>query len=1178
MAEKPQVLEHGRRSLKESAVYRELLQKLGTASRLPMPAAALVFGELARDLGRPLLVVLSHESDAYAWLEASRLFAPPSNADEAERVAYFSAPSLLPYQEADTSLAVRAEESRALGRIVAGGISCLLTTPRALCRRLPRPEHYAGARLELKPGDDVAPLDLLEHLQNWGYHRSDLVFEVGQMALRGGVFDVFPPGELQPLRFDLFGDTIESIRYFEPESQRSTDSAEEASILPLSLFPQGPRWARKLADALHKHYGMAASAEIAERIASLRDGSYAAGGNFDGWQNYLPLLHPDTVSLAELIGDPLILTVDHAALHEELSHHEDRMLADFRVRQEQGRLAAPPEALEHPVDAVRELIERAPLRLGGLFVQSREAIDFAGTSTEILHDKLQLFPREVETAISRGDRVALVVAEDHLSKMAEMLRDLEIPLGARGVELVGGDLQRGFRLPAAKLTVWSERQLLRRSPLVRREAGKNRKKLQAFLGGLRDLKVGDYVVHTEHGIGQFVQLRTLGGGPQRSDLPPELQKAMPEAAADVEVMEIAYSGGKRLLLPLSRLDQIQKFSGIEGIAPRLDQLGGSSWNRTKSRIKSGLRDMAEELIRLYAARQLAQAPQMTASSELEARFDASFEFDETADQLEAIGAIYEDMSQSRPMDRLLCGDVGFGKTEVAMRAALRAVDNGYQVAVLAPTTILADQHLETFRRRFAGLPVVIDMISRFRTPAEVKEISAKVTSGNIDILIGTHRLLAKEIGWKRLGLVIIDEEQRFGVAHKERLKQLRKDIHVLAMSATPVPRTLQLSLADVRDLSLIETPPRDRMAVETAILPFDARMIREAIEYELARGGQVYYVYNRVESIDEMATTLREILPGLTITVGHGQLDEKELSKRMHAFTRGEYQVLLATTIIENGIDIPNVNTMIVHNAERFGLAQLYQLRGRVGRSDQLAFCYLLVASDKILTEDARKRLEAIREFTELGAGFRVAGRDLEIRGAGNLLGAEQSGHIGAVGIETYLKLLEEAVAELRGEKVEEAPSVTLDLPVSMSIPESYVADANLRMEIYQRVAIAEGSEAEVVAELRDRFGTPPESVLTLIQVAGVKRRAEQLRLQSITARGGKLALRLRQDARIDPSRLIELLHQRPGCHFSPTGTLTVDGVRGEDSVQQARELLEYLAGDPLAGQLPGGGAAMEAS
>ncbi|MEL7058907.1 MAG: TRCF domain-containing protein, partial [Acidobacteriota bacterium] len=424
----------------------------------------------------------------------------------------------------------------------------------------------------------------------------------------------------------------------------------------------------------------------------------------------------------------------------------------------------------------------------------------------------------------------------------------------------------------------------------------------------------------------------------------------------------------------------------------------------------------------------------------------------------------------------------------------------------------------------------------------------------------THRLLARSIEFSKLALVVIDEEQRFGVAHKERLKTLRKDVHVLAMSATPVPRTLQLSLAGVRDLSLIETPPRDRMAVETAILPFDQRLVREAVEFELERGGQVYYVYNRVETIDEFAGTLRDVIPGLRITVGHGQLDEKELSKRMHAFEAGEHDLLLATTIIENGIDIPNVNTMLVHHADRFGLSQLYQLRGRVGRSDQLAYCYLLVSPDKILSQDARKRLDAIREFTELGSGFRVAGRDLEIRGAGNLLGAEQSGHIAAVGIETYLKMLEETVAELKGERPVEDVSVSIDLPVAMSIPESYVGDDNLRMEIYQRVASSEEGEAALAEELRDRFGEPPESVRTLIRVAALKAKAESMRLQSITSSGRRLVLRLRQDAKIDPSKLIRLMEERPGHTFSPAGALTVTGVERNELVERATELLDELA------------------
>jgi transcription-repair coupling factor (superfamily II helicase) len=473
--------------------------------------------------------------------------------------------------------------------------------------------------------------------------------------------------------------------------------------------------------------------------------------------------------------------------------------------------------------------------------------------------------------------------------------------------------------------------------------------------------------------------------------------------------------------------------------------------------------------------------------------------------------------------------------------------------------VLADQHLETFRRRFAGFPVTIEMVSRFRSPAEIKETLAKLAAGKVDVLVGTHRLLSKDVRFAKLGLVVVDEEQRFGVAQKERLKQLKKDVHVLAMSATPVPRTLQLSLAGVRDMSVIETPPKNRMAVETAIVPFDAALVREAIEHELERGGQIYYVYNRVETIEEVQAKLRALVPRLRITVGHGQLPEDELSRRMHAFTAREYDLLLATTIIENGIDIPNVNTMIVHRADRFGLSQLYQLRGRVGRSSQLAYCYLLVPQDRVLSEDARKRLAALREFSDLGAGFRIAARDLEIRGAGNLLGAEQSGHIAAVGIETYLKMLEETVRELSGESVPEAPSTAIDLPVPLAIPESYIADPNLRMETYRTLVAADRTEREILDELADRFGPPPAEVEMLLEVAAVKRLAESLRVQSIGSQKGELVIRLRQDARIDVERLVEMVRAADGVAFSPTGVLTVSP-RGESLLAAARRTLEDLA------------------
>jgi transcription-repair coupling factor (superfamily II helicase) len=1140
------------RILRASSPYQALLSGLGDIIRLPVPAAAWVGELLAHDLDRPLLVVVPREADALTWMEAAQLFS-----GRADSAVYFPAPSLTPYQDAEVSLLVRAQEAVALDRVLSGGASTVVTTPRALFRLLPTPAAYASLVLDLRPGDDRPIEALAAHLVRAGFRRTDLVYEVGDFAVRGGIFDLFPPGEDAPVRLDFFGDTIESIRWFDAQSQRSEDTLAEVRVLPLYLFPGGPAEAARLAGLLSAQLGDDIGPEAADRLEDLR-----AQGGFPGWENYLPLLAGATSSLAALFDGALLFAVDPPALEAEALHHAERLEADYANRRDHGRLAPPPEALEQPAADVVARLAGAELRLRDLVLatgESAKGIDFHASATDLFHGQLPRFPQEVATARARGERCVVVVSAAHRGRIEELLSAREVPLGRGGVELVSGELTRGFRLPGAGVVTYGEQQLLAQAKLQLQKR-RTRSRFGPFVSGLRDLKVGDYVVHNDHGIGQFVALRSVGGeGEGAAALPPVLRDGATavSGAGGVEVMEIAYSSGKRLLLPLARLDLVQKYSGIEGVAPRLDQLGGTSWNRTKAKVKSSMRDMAGELLKLYAERQLATAPAMAGETDLQRQFAAAFPYEESRDQLEAIATIESDLERERPMDRLLCGDVGYGKTEVAMRAAFKAVDSGYQVAVLAPTTILADQHLETFRRRFADVPVTIEMISRFRSPAEVRQIKNRLAEGKIDILVGTHRLLSKDVQMPRLGLMIVDEEQRFGVAQKERLKQWKKNVHVLAMSATPVPRTLQLSLAGVRDLSLIETPPKDRMAVETAIMPWNRTLVREAIEFEIERGGQVYYVYNRVESIEEMLASLKEIVPGVRVTVGHGQLDEEELSRRMHAFTRGEFDVLLATTIIENGIDIPNVNTMIVHRADRFGLAQLYQLRGRVGRSNQLAYCYLLVAGDRVLSEQARKRLAAIREFTDLGAGFRIAARDLEIRGAGNLLGAEQSGHIAAVGIETYLKMMEETVRELQGEEVAEAPSAAIDLPIPMSIPPEYVENANLRMEIYQKIAAAEESQEALLAELADRFGPPPAAVRTLLEVAELKRLAESLRVQSISAKGGELVIRLRRDARIDVQRLVDLVSSRPGANFSPTGVLTL--ATGGRMLEVARATLEEL-------------------
>ncbi len=1124
-------------ALAASAPYRRLLEGGAVADRLPLPAAAWVLGLVARERERPLLVVVPHEAEALAWVEAAHLFA-----DGADHLA---APSLTPYHETEPALSEAAQEAAVLDRLLRGEVGAIVVTARGLFRRLPSAAALAAATLELAPGDERPVEPLVQHLTAYGYRRVDLVTEVGDFAVRGGVFDLFSPGQPEPVRLDLFGDTVESLRRFGVDDQRSRDELERLRVLPVNAFRSGREEATRLADELTRRLSGEIGMDAAEKLAQLRD-----EGRFTGWQRFLPVLG-EPAFLPDLLPGALVVAVDRARLREEIARHAAELAADYQAFREQSLMALPPELLEHPTELPAALIEAADLRVGELVSEPDGAAvaDFAGAVTDRFDGQLPRFARELETARARGERLVVVTPREHRSRIERLCATLEMPFERGGVEWAAGELERGFRLPPAGLAVYGERQLFPRlapRPLL---AGARRR----LVAGLRDLRLGDFVVHADHGIGQFVRLRAVGGDGAGA-------AGEAERAGEVEVMEIEYAGGRRLLLPLGRLDLVQKYSGLEGVAPRLDRLGGTSWNRKKERVRRGMRRLAGDLLKLYAERQLARAPAMPEDSDLQAQFEALFDYVETPDQMQAAEAIKDDLERDRPMDRLLVGDVGFGKTEVAMRAAFKVVDGGRQVAVLAPTTILADQHLETFQRRFGEFPVRIEMVSRFRSPAEIRQIRDELAAGRIDILIGTHRLLSRDIEIPRLGLLVVDEEQRFGVAQKERLRQLKKSVHVLSMTATPVPRTLQLSLAGVRDLSVIETPPRDRMAVETSIVPFDKTLIREAVESELERGGQVYFVHNRVEGIEEMAGLLREVVPEVRLTIGHGQMDEGELARRMHAFKAGEHDLLLATTIIENGIDIPNVNTMIIHHADQFGLAQLYQLRGRVGRGSRLAYCYLMVPGDRLLSEDARHRLQAIREFSDLGAGFRIAARDLEIRGAGDLLGAEQSGHITAVGIDTYLKMLEEAVRELKGEAVAPPPSVALDLPVVAAIPADYVGDANLRLEIYRRVAAGEDGDQAILDELRDRFGPPPEPVRRLVSVASLKRLAERLRIQTVSMKGSKLRLRLRRDSPVDPERLIRLVSEQPGASFSPSGVLSVAAGTGAAVLDTARRTLERLA------------------
>ena len=707
------------------------------------------------------------------------------------------------------------------------------------------------------------------------------------------------------------------------------------------------------------------------------------------------------------------------------------------------------------------------------------------------------------------------------------LRGVQIDRGgdsfAASVLVTAGVLSRGFRLAEAQLQIFAETDLFEEERRARERA--RRPTTAAFLSDLRDLKVGDLVVHVDNGIGEFVGLREMSVGPNEV----------------LEFLELRYAGDDKLFVPVSRLDLIQKYTG--GARPALDRLGGTTWEKAKTRVKKAMRDMAEELLKLYAARKAVAGHAFATDTHWQEEFEGAFPFEPTLDQRNAIDDIKRDMESSTPMDRLLCGDVGYGKTEVSMRAAFKAVMDGKQVAYLAPTTVLAFQHVKTLGERFASFPVRIDMVSRFRSKAEQKQTLADLAEGKVDIIVGTHRLLSKDVVFRDLGLLVVDEEQRFGVAHKEKIKQLRRRVDVLTMTATPIPRTLNMSLVGIRDMSIIETPPKDRLAIQTNVVKFDQTVIARAIRSELARGGQVYFVHNRVESIFSIGNLLTRIVPEARVVVGHGQMGEHELEQAMIDFVARRFDILLATTIVENGLDIPNVNTIIINRADRYGLSQLYQLRGRVGRSDRPAYAYLLIPPEMSLSAVAKKRLAAIREFSDLGSGFRVAALDLEIRGAGNLLGGEQSGHIEAIGFEMYMKLLEQAVRELKGEDVDDEVRASVNLGIDIKIEDTYVPDMAQRLVVYRKVAAArsETELGDVLAEVRDRYGPLPDSVLNLAEYGRIRVMADKLGLDSHRPAGPARRAQVpgerpRASHAPDPVRVMKLLQQRgmPSCCRRP--------------------------------------------
>jgi len=1097
-------------------------------------ARALILSTLQDRLRKRIAVIVPADAAIDDFESALRLFHR-----DPQCVLAYPSPSLSPYQDVVPSLGVAREEIRALGALTDRHADILIVPVRALFSRLPRADAFRSRTMHLKEGDDLDMRALLQSLVENGFVRTDLVGESGEFAFRGGILDLFPPNTAKPVRVELFGDTIESLRWFDVETQRSEDSAGVVTVLPMTQFAN----TRETRSALSRRLSLDFMDPVFKRDVADKIERLAENGTFSGIEHYLPIVS-DAVTFADYLADDdwSVVLVEPDQITTTIAKYESILRSEYDAAAEKGRAIYAPERVVTPGPDVLAFLGRSTLAMGEVHIASKyfDELRLHAPQTMRYTNRLPEFAHDV--AQSKHRLFFFAATKGGAEKAERLLKEFDVVPGT--LTVADGAMARGFVFDDIGITAYSEWDLF--EPPTSTRIGGKRRASEAFVTDLRDLKVGDFIVHVDHGVGRFHGLQRI-----------------PFGDTEREVMEIEYSGGGKLLMPMENLNLIQKYSGGDEAQPLLDKLGGTTWARKKASVKKAMRDMADELLKLYATRQMVHGHAFSKDSPWQFEFEEAFEFDETEDQVAAIEDLKADMESRKPMDRLLCGDVGYGKTEVAMRAAFKSVMDGKQVAVLAPTTVLAFQHHRTFLRRFASFPVTIELLTRYYSAKEQKEIVKKLESGEIDVIIGTHRVLSKDINFKDLGLLIIDEEQRFGVAQKERLKQMKKAVDVLAMSATPIPRTLHMSMVGIRDISVIETPPKDRLAIQTALVPFNDEFIRDAIAFEIDRGGQVFFVHNRVESIYAIKEYLEKLLPGLRAIVGHGQMDERELERAMLAFINREFDVLIATTIIENGIDIPACNTILINHAERFGLSQLYQLRGRVGRSDRLAFCYLLVPSDRVLSSDARKRLSAIQEFSDLGAGFRIAAKDLEIRGAGNILGGEQSGEIAAVGFEMYTKLLEETIREMKGERIEEEVETSMNLGVDIYIPKNYVGEENLRMTFYKKIASAQTEQRldDIRNEMRDRFGAVPPNVENLLHFVKVKQFAQRVGVISIVRDGARCIVKLTQSAKVDPNKLLQVIHDDPQIKFLPSGVLSFPlKAHGTEVIDVIEELLRGIA------------------
>lgn len=1082
---------------------------------------ALVASACVRATDRPALLLTGTAAEAEAAARDCRFFLG------AEAVGHLPELPGDPAAHAVLPPEVTAERLHAL-RLLREGRGLTVASAAAASGRFLTPEALEQAVVHLHPQRLVSPGALAERLTWNGYRRVPQATEPGEFSLRGGILDLYPPLAVHPIRVEFVGDAIESLRTFDPETQRSLIPLPRALALPvietfldpdscqaalaaLACLPEG-RVPPSLREALEE-------GRAAPGLPAYLSCFPAAGA---GLTDYLP---PRALCL---LDDPDQVAAGAVRVREEAVAADARWsTAGVAVPPASARLTAWETLRAALASRVQVGLSPFPLPEG---LAGGEAISCATKAIPAYQGRLQAFLEDVARWLRENFAVTLVArSETQARRLQEILR--EHALGAvlgiasgpeRPLAVAVGEVSRGFRFPALKALLVTEGELFgtRRLPPPRKPARPG-----AALEALGAMAPGDLVVHMDHGIARYRGLERL---------------AVAERDGDYLILE--YANGDRLYVPIEKMGLVQRYVGAEARPPALDRLGGGAWGRAKARVKASVRALAKGLVQLYAARQVLPGHPFSPDAPWQREFEASFPYEETQDQLHAIRAVKADMERPRPMDRLICGDVGYGKTEVAMRAAFKAAMDGKQVAVLVPTTVLGMQHIASFGERFAPFPLRVEMLSRFRSRREQQAVLQGLRDGTVDVVIGTHRLLQQDVRFRDLGLLVVDEEQRFGVAAKERLKQLRREVDVLTLTATPIPRTLHMAMLGVRDVSTIETPPEDRLAIRTFICRFDPAVIQEAVERELTRGGQVFFVHNRVESIYSMSRYLKRLLPHVRIAIAHGQQSDAALEKVMVDFYARKHDLLLCTTIIESGLDIPTANTIIVNRADRFGLAQLYQLRGRVGRDRHRAHAYLLIPREEALSEVARRRLQVLAEFTELGSGFKIAARDLEIRGAGNLLGSEQHGHIAAVGFDLYCRLTQEAVQELKGEPVESPVDPAVRLPAEALLPDTYVEDPAVRLALYKRLAAAEGEEAleELAVELRDRFGPPPPEATWLVAGMVLRLVARRLRAVEVDLRSPTVRVRLDRRPGVDGAAAAALLRESAGrLRYGPQDTLT---------------------------------------